>query len=74
MLKQFETSLFSTTRTNICIHPDDGLQICPKHVEFDCRNKLRINSAPSWFSLRRCIEIHRQQNILKNYKKIVEAS
>jgi hypothetical protein len=30
-------------------NPDDGLQICPKHVEVDWRNKLRINSASSWF-------------------------
>jgi len=30
---------------------DDGLQICPKHVEVDWRNKLAINSASSWFSL-----------------------
>jgi len=34
--------LFSTTRTNCYTHthtysipPDDGLQICPKHVEVD---------------------------------------
>ena len=33
------------------ILPDDGLQICPKHLEVDWRNKLRINSASSWFSL-----------------------
>jgi len=33
------------------IPPDDGLQVCPKHVEVDWRNKLRINSASSWFSL-----------------------
>ena len=29
--------------------PDDGLHICPKHVEVEWRNKLRINSASSWF-------------------------
>jgi len=33
------------------IPPDDGLQICPKHVEFDWRNKLRINSVSSRFLL-----------------------
>jgi hypothetical protein len=33
------------------IPPDDGLQICPKHVEDIWRNKLRINGASSWFSL-----------------------
>ena len=41
----------------LCIYSipsDDGLQICPKHVEVDCRNKLRINSASSWFSLHGC--------------------
>jgi len=43
------------------IPPDDGLQICPKHVEVDCRNKLRINSASSWFLLHGCIEMHGQQ-------------
>jgi len=46
-----------------CISPDDGLPICPKHVEVDCRNKLRINSASSWFFLHRCIEMHGQQNM-----------
>ena len=33
------------------IPPDDGLKICPKYVEVDWRNKLRINSASSWFGL-----------------------
>ena len=33
------------------IPPDDGLQTCPKHVEVNRQNKLRINSASSWFSL-----------------------
>jgi hypothetical protein len=45
------------------IPPGDGLQICPKHVEADWRNKLRINSASGWFSLHRCIEMHSHQNI-----------
>jgi hypothetical protein len=45
------------------ISPDDGLQICPKHVEVDWWNKLRINSASSWFSLHGCVEMHSQQNI-----------
>jgi len=45
--------------------PVDGLQICPKHVTFDWRNKLRINSASSWFSLHGCIGMQRQKNILK---------
>jgi hypothetical protein len=35
------------------ISPDDGLQICSKHVEFDWRNKLRINSEASGFLLHR---------------------
>jgi hypothetical protein len=43
------------------IPPDDGLQICPKHVEVEWRNNLRINSSSSWFLLHRCIEIHDQQ-------------
>ena len=33
------------------IPPDDGLQICPKHVAVEWRNELRINSASRWFSL-----------------------
>ena len=33
------------------IPPDDGMQICPKHVEVDWRNKLSINNAKNWFSL-----------------------
>ena len=44
----------STPRTSCCIHiysipPDEGLQICPKHVEVEWRNKLRTNSASIWF-------------------------
>ena len=31
------------------IPPDDGQQICPKHVQVDWRNKLRTNSVSSWF-------------------------
>jgi len=53
----------------MCIYsipPDDGLQICPKHVEVDWRNKLRINSASSWFLLHRYIEMHGQQTIKKS--------
>jgi len=41
------------------IPPDDGLQTCPKHVEVECRNKLRINSASNWFSL------HENKNYLR---------
>jgi hypothetical protein len=59
-----DSQLKSTTRTNcwhntyklLCVYiipPDDRLQICPKHVEVDWRNKLRINSASSWFLLHR---------------------
>ena len=39
------------------IPPYDGLKICPKPVEVDCRNKLRTNSASSWFLLHRYIEM-----------------
>ena len=45
------------------IPPDDGLQTCRKHVEVDLRNKPRINSASSWFSLHRSMEMHGQQSI-----------
>jgi hypothetical protein len=53
----------STTRTNCCIPPDDGLQICPKHEKVDWRNKLGINSTSSWFLWRWYIEMHSQQTI-----------
>ena len=36
------------------IPPDDELQIYPRHVEVDWRNKLKINSASSWFSSHGC--------------------
>ena len=48
--------------------PYDGLQICPKHVEVDWRNKLKINSASSWFALQGCYSVvisggtHRQRS------------
>jgi hypothetical protein len=37
------------------IPPDNGLQICPKYVDVEWRNKLRINSASSWFLLHRSL-------------------
>ena len=45
------------------VPPDDGLQICPKNLEVDWRNKLRLISASSWLLLHRHIKIHGQQNI-----------
>jgi hypothetical protein len=45
------------------ITPDDGLQICPKHVDVDWRNKVRINIASMCFLLRGYIKMHGQQNI-----------
>ena len=36
------------------IPPDNGPQICPKHVEVEWLNKLRINSTSSWFLLHGC--------------------
>ena len=45
-----DNQLKITVSTNCCgVPPDDGLKICPKHVEVDGQNKLRINSASSWF-------------------------
>jgi hypothetical protein len=38
-------------------------QICPKHVEIDWWNNLRINSASSWFLL------HRHNVRIKNKHK-----
>jgi hypothetical protein len=48
------------------IPPNDGLQICPKHVEIYWRNKLRINSASSWFSLHRLNTQFRPYSIFFN--------
>jgi len=45
---------------------DDGLQICPKYVEVDCRNKLRINNVTSWFSLHRLNTKFRPHSIFFN--------
>ena len=45
------------------LHPDNGQQICPKHVEVDWRDKLTINRASRWFLLHGCIEMHGKQNI-----------
>jgi len=61
------SQLQSTTHTNCCVYiynipPDDGPQICPKHVEVDWQNKVSINIASSWFLLHTCIEMHGQQN------------
>ena len=53
------------------IPPDDGLQICPKHVEADWRNKLRINGTSSWFLLHRYIEMHGQQTIKFNSVSLI---
>ena len=39
--------------------PDDGQQICPKHVEVDLPYKLRINNAASfYFTARSLYELH----------------
>ena len=45
------------TYQSLCVQsipPDDWQQICPKHVKFDWRNKLRIKGSSSWFSLHEC--------------------
>jgi hypothetical protein len=39
--------------------PDDGPQKCPKHVEVEWRNKLRMNSATSWFSSHGSVTQHK---------------
>ena len=47
----------------------NGLQICPKHVDVDWRNKLRINSAASWFLLHRysCFFCFRISKLILGY-------
>jgi hypothetical protein len=66
-----DSQLKSTTSTNCCIYTVYllmmGLQICPKHAEVDWRNKLKINSASSWFLLHRCVEmqVNKTWNLLK---------
>jgi hypothetical protein len=52
--------MYTTNWYMLFIHsipPDDGLQICLKHVQVDWKNKLTINSASSWFLLHRYIEM-----------------
>jgi len=46
------------------IPPDDGLQICPKHVGVDRRNTLRTNSASSWFSLQESSKCKQDQRYI----------
>ena len=49
MTRTTDSQLKSTSCCIYSIPPDDGLKICPKHVEVDWRNKLRINNASSFF-------------------------
>jgi len=66
VLFRWQSSKKHNTYQLMCIYsipPDDGLQLCPKHVDVGWRNKHRINSASSWFLLHRYIEMHGQQNI-----------
>jgi len=49
------------------IPPGDGLQICSEHVEVELQNKLRIQSALSWFVVHKHIQTHGQQNIQTVY-------
>jgi len=51
------------------IPPDDGLQICPKHVEVDLRNKLRINKCYICSSVRRNSRL-KESNKMKLYAGI----
>jgi hypothetical protein len=49
----------------ICSIPGDNeLQICPKHLEVDWRNKLRINRTSSWFLLHGKIELKLWKNLM----------
>jgi hypothetical protein len=56
-----DSQLKSTKRTSCCIYtcipPENGLKIYTKPVEVDWRNKLRINSASSWFLLHRSVSL-----------------
>jgi len=49
-----KVNITSMTNTICCEYsiktPDDGLQVCPKHVEFFTKIKLR-NSASCWLLL-----------------------
>ena len=48
------TEKHNTHQIFVYIHsipPDNGLKLCPKHVDVDWRKKLRINIASSWFLL-----------------------
>ena len=48
----------------------DGLQICPKHVEVDWRNKLRVNIAWSWSLLHMTWSVFKMTQVywcLQNY-------
>jgi len=73
--------IYTHTRTNYSIYiyiyiyiysipPDDRIQACPKHVEVDSRNELRINIASRWFPLHGHIEMHGQQSVKKTIQNI----
>jgi hypothetical protein len=67
-----DSRLSRTSRTNCHKYtirtPDDGLLATPKHVEVHLLNKLKINSASSWFHythISRCtVNIHKKYSIL----------
>jgi hypothetical protein len=56
----------SMTNTSCCIYsvetPDDGQQICPKHVEFFTKINFR-NSASRWLLLQEYLMMHGPMNV-----------
>jgi hypothetical protein len=43
--------------------PDDGQRNCPKHVEFQSKNKFEKISAYSWFYYKKFITVHGHMNV-----------
>jgi len=59
-------NITSMTNTSCCVYsvetPDDGQEICPKHVEFFTKINLK-NSASRWLPLYEYITIHGPLNV-----------
>jgi hypothetical protein len=56
---------YNNCRIYRVVPPGDEQQACPKHVEVDFLDKLKVNSASCWFLLYGYITMYGQQNIKK---------
>jgi len=66
MLVMLTANITSMTNTCCCVYrvetPDDGQQICPKHVDYFIKINLG-NSASHWLVLQEYISMHGPLNV-----------